>query len=452
MTDFAQMARIADGEEDPITAESQAEAQASRLFALDVDYELGKLRAKAEARRLFNQERQGGDAPFDAGTLSEILGRPEEPVARVQSLVPWEASTLVVAQRKTGKTTLLLNLTKCLLTGEPFLGVLPVRPVAPDASVALLNFEVSAAQLARWASEVGVPSERLFLVNLRGRRNPLTITDDRAALAALLKERRVESILVDPFGRAYSGTSQNDAGEVGSWLVSLDQFAREEVGALDLVLAAHAGWNGERSRGSSALEDWADSIINLTRNESTGDRYIRATGRDVELEEDRLEFDPETRALSLSGLGSRRESQRTERINDLADQALAIICATPGLSRNAISEQMGGSGQRTERIAAIESLVSSGRVRMEIGPRNAKLHYPEENPPVPTRSNPPVPTRSNHSNPGGGDAKLPSVTEENPPVPPVPTRSQPVPGTTPPPVPPVLYGTGGGGTGGKAES
>lgn len=368
--DWAQLLGIANGDLSPIPPLTMEQLQFNR----DVNYELGKLRAKEEARRLFNQERRGADAPFDAGTLSEILGRPEEPVARVQSLVPWEASTLVVAQRKTGKTTLLLNLTKCLLTGEPFLGVLPVRPVAPDASVALLNFEVSAAQLARWASEVGVPSERLFLVNLRGRRNPLTITDDRAALAALLKERRVESILVDPFGRAYSGTSQNDAGEVGSWLISLDQFAREEVGALDLVLAAHAGWNGERSRGSSALEDWADSIINLTRSESTGDRYIRATGRDVELEEDRLEFDPETRALSLSGSGSRQESQRHDRLRALAIQAMGIIEAEPGLSSTAIAEKLVG-GQRNDKLAAIKTLVTNGKVRTEPGPRRSLLHY-----------------------------------------------------------------------------
>lgn len=384
--DWSQLLEIANGGLPPIPPLTMEQLQFNR----DVNYELGKLRAKEEARRLFNQERQGGDTPFDAGTLSEILGRPEEPVARVQSLVPWEASTLVVAQRKTGKTTLLLNLTKCLLTGEPFLGVLPVRPVAPDASVALLNFEVSAAQLARWASEVGVPSERLFLVNLRGRRNPLTITDDRAALAALLKERRVESILVDPFGRAYSGTSQNDAGEVGSWLVSLDQFAREEVGALDLVLAAHAGWNGERSRGSSALEDWADSIINLTRSESTGDRYIRATGRDVELEEDRLEFDPETRALSLSGSGNRQESQRQDRLSALAIQAMGIIEAEPGLSGREVKQRMVG-GKDQDKAASIASLITHGQVRIENGPKGAKLHFPVSSDTCDTQRHPATP-------------------------------------------------------------
>ncbi len=31
-----------------------------------------------------------------------------------------------------------------------------------------------------------------------------------------------------------------------------------------MILTAHAGWVGERTRGSSALEDWPDSIVTMT--------------------------------------------------------------------------------------------------------------------------------------------------------------------------------------------
>jgi len=53
-----------------------------------------------------------------------------------------------------------LNLARSLLTGEDFLGRFPVRRVL--GMVAVLNFEVSAGQLARWAFEAGVPAERLY--------------------------------------------------------------------------------------------------------------------------------------------------------------------------------------------------------------------------------------------------------------------------------------------------
>lgn len=299
--------------------------------------EVRRLRAQRDARAILAAEGRSRD-PFDAGTLAEVLGRPEEPAARVETLIPWQASTLVVAQRKTGKTTWSLNLARCLVTGEPFLGSMAVRPINPDAKVGLLNFEVSGAQLARWAHECGVPAERLFLVNLRGRRNPLTDTEDRADLADLLRAQRVETLIVDPFGRAFSGESQNDAGQVGSWLIGLDEFARANVGALDVILTAHAGWNGERSRGSSALEDWADSIITLTRDEETGERFIRATGRDVDLDEDRLDFDPVTRLLRLSGNGSRQTAAQSRKDTDTERDILDALKAAPqGLSGNELA-------------------------------------------------------------------------------------------------------------------
>ena len=140
-----------------------------------------------------------------------------------------EASTLITAQRKTGKTTLLLNLARSLLTGEPFLGIFEVRPV--EGLVALLNYEVSGDTISEWANEAGLDPDQFFIVNLRGRRNPLADLEDRGRLAELLRHRGTESLLTDPFGRAYTGQSQNDPGEVGNWLAELDRFTRGDVGA-----------------------------------------------------------------------------------------------------------------------------------------------------------------------------------------------------------------------------
>jgi hypothetical protein len=186
--------------------------------------------------------------------------------------------------------------------------------------------------IARWADDVGIDRDRLYLVNLRGRRNPLGHAEDRVQLAADLRGRDVESLIVDPFGRAYTGKSQNDPGEVGSWLVDLDLFARGEVGAKDLILTTHAGWNGERTRGSSALEDWADSILTMTRDaEDESLRFLRAEGRDVELAEDQLVFDQRTRTLSLAGTGSRKKGKDDRKLADLAVLTVRAAREQPGL-------------------------------------------------------------------------------------------------------------------------
>lgn len=375
----------------PTTPAAEVEDAGTR-FERMVSEETFRIRVREAARERVEQGRRGTLEPFDAGTLGEVLARPPAPPSRVQDLIPWEASTLLTAQRKTGKTTLVLNLARSLLTGEDFLGQHAVRPV--QGTVTLLNFEVSAATVAHWAADLEIDPARLFLVNLRGRRNPLKRVDDRTRLAELLKSRNTETLIVDPFGRAFTGTSQNDAGEVGGFLQQLDEFTRTDIGALDLLLTAHAGWNGERTRGSTALEDWADSIITVTRDDSqdgTGERYLRAIGRDVDLEEDRLDYDPDTRLLTLAGSGSRKTA-RDERRNDELDDAVAeIVTAAPGINGSGVGRSLKDAGvphQKGDESKALQRLVAAGRLRFEAGPRNAKCYF------LPTYPDLPRPTPS----------------------------------------------------------
>jgi hypothetical protein len=353
------------------------------VFDVLVAEEVRKIQVRERARAIVDAAKRPPAEPFDAGTLAEILDRPKPPDARVENLIPWEAGTLWVAQRKVGKTTGVGNLCRSLLTGEPFLGRFEVRPI--DGDIALLNYEVSANQIARWLDDIGVPRERLFLVNLRGRRNPLANEEDQERLATLLKTRGTESLIIDPFGRAYTGQSQNDPGEVGAWLANLDRYARNDIGATDLVLTAHAGWNGERTRGASALEDWADSIITMTKDDTEdgdGERFIRAIGRDVELEEDRLDYDPNTRTLTLTGSGSRKANKDTRRSDELDRTVLEMVTAEPGLNTTQIGEKVhtaGVSFQRGDIGHAAARLVEAGHLRMEPGQRNAKKYYPTAN-------------------------------------------------------------------------
>lgn len=354
------------------------------------------------------QEPQPAREPFDAGTLSEVLARPAEPPMRVDGLIPSDAGALLVAQRKTGKTTAELNYARCLLTGEPFLSTFDVRPVA--GSVALLNYEVSAAQIARWAHEHHVPADRLLLVTLRGRRNPLADPEDRAELATLLRSHDTEAVIVDPFGRAYTGTSQNDSGEVGAWLVDLDRFVRAEVGATDLLLSAHAGWNGERTRGSSALEDWADVVITMTRDEDEdGDRYLRAIGRDVDLDEDRLTFDPHTRTLALTGHGSRKTARTTRKVEELTEFVIRAARSDPGISyaraEAAIREMPDNPGFRKGDVAkAARAAQVAGDLHIGSAARGAAALFALDTPTSPTSPDlPPGPLTTSPTSPYRGE-------------------------------------------------
>jgi len=346
--------------------------------ALALDNEVRAQRIRKQAAAVVAAELAGDGPPFDADLLVDILARPQEPPHRVEGLIPSDAGTLIVAQRKTGKTTLVLNLTRSVIGGEDFLGRFPVRKIA--GRVAVLNYEVSANQLARWADEAGVPADRLYLVNLRGRRNPLGNAEDREHLAEQLRQHEVESLIVDPFGRAFVGKSQNDSGEVGAWLANLDRWARGDCGVQDVILTAHAGWEGERTRGASALEDWADSIITLVRDKDDEQvRYLRAEGRDVLVEEDRLNFDTTTRTLTLAGAGSRKQATKTRNVDDLVPAVVSAVTVEPGITGYKLTRALRDAGMsfnNGDELAAARVAVERGQITVEVGGRNAKRYHP----------------------------------------------------------------------------
>jgi hypothetical protein len=306
---------------------------------LDVARRARSIKVDRLARARVDAEAAGGLATFDAALLEEVLTRAPAPPHRVEGLIPAEAGTLLVAQRKIGKTTLELNLTGSLIEGHDFLGRFGVRPV--DGNVAILNFEVSAGTLATWACDHQIPRHRLLLVNLRGRRNPFRQPADLEQLASILRRHDVETLIVDPFGRAYTGTSQNDPGEVGAWLTDLDRFARQDgAGCVDVILTAHAGWNGERTRGSTALDDWADSIVTIARDPETGQRFLRAEGRDVLVEEDQLSYDHRTRRLTLAGTGSRKATSKIRQVEALMPAVMDLLRETPSMSGNQLDRAL----------------------------------------------------------------------------------------------------------------
>lgn len=361
----------------PTPAGERQQRIAERVEAKLIEHE-----AKAQFNRALAELEPA--EPFDAGSLAEILARPDTTRFRVDGLVLSEGFTTVVAARKTGKTTFNLNLAHSLLTGRDFLGRFPVEPV--EGRIALLNFEVAAKQVAHWANLVGVDPDRFDIVTLRGRRNPLLHPQDRDDLAAYLRERNVEFLFVDPLSRAFYGDNGNDNTQMQRFLSDLDTFARSEVGVADVVLNVHAGWNADRSRGASAIEDHPDSIIWLRPGDrEKGDRstYIEARGRDVDVDEMQLAFDPSTYRLSLTGEGSRREVKQAQKRSDLEPEILRLVTAKPGINSGAITvglKERGNSFQKGAENDALRAMRAAGRIGWKKGPNNASLWYPAGHP------------------------------------------------------------------------
>lgn len=367
---------MADAMSEALAALHLRESAANTPEAL-VKIELDRLRAREAAKKAYRRELEGDYAPLDVSTGTQLAARAlEAPRWRVEGLMPAEGSTLITAQRKTGKTTLALNLARCLMTGEPFLGHFPVNPIA--GRVGLLNYEVSGPQLGRWAAESGVPLDRLVVANLRARRNPLGHDRDRSELAETFAAQSVEVVICDPFANAFDGDNQNDAGQVARFLHSLGEFARREVGATDLVLTNHAGWDASRTRGSSALEDWPDSLVKLTMD-NYGARYLSALGRDVDVPEGRLHFDPETRTLRLDRTANRVMEEQSKRHDELIGYVVEVVSEHPGAGTREVQSALSARGVlgRKELLRpAIDAAVARGLLEVRQEANRKRAHYP----------------------------------------------------------------------------
>ena len=282
---------------------------------------------------------------------------------RVEALIVSSAVTLLWAQAKTGKTTLLINYLKSLTTGSPFLGCYAVQPLANGRRVGVLNFEMNPGQFRAWADAHGVDGSRVAVWSLRGMPNPLASPTARERLLAEIKAADVEVLLVDTYARAALSPDENDSSAATAFFKMLSSLA-SAAGVSDVVITHHAGWAGDRLRGASALQDYPDVLLGLTRDEQ-GRRYLQATGRfngaDEGLEKTALEFDPASRTLTLTGTtakaaqaSDKAEASATKVLADHMQlitraEALVQVLTTTPVSQAKAFELLEQAGQKVHR-------------------------------------------------------------------------------------------------------
>jgi hypothetical protein len=332
---------------------------------LRIDAEARLLRLKAEARRRAAEADAPQDFTLEGGTLDEVWTAAPDPAPLVERLLPEGGNLLLTAQRKSGKTTLVLNLAESLTTGKPFLGLLDTEHIA--GRVGFLNYELTPGILTAYSQGLVTNPSRVLVVNLLGRTNPLGFDRGRAALAGHLRAHDVEVLIVDPFSGAAAGVDENSNSEVRQWLDELHRWAMEDVGARALVLSNHAGWASDRSRGASSLEDWANVLGLLTladKENKASPRFFSAFGRLGEVLEDRLDYDEATKALRLSGAGGRRMAKAAATAASLAPRMLPFVTDVPASGNQIIKRatDAGVKGSREACLAAIRELLASGRI------------------------------------------------------------------------------------------
>lgn len=266
-----------------VTEELGATGLQAAQLAEKLAYRFDQERVTRLARRMVHAEESARDADLDSIRLytgTELLARPRTERRRLLGdLVMVGHNVTITARYKVGKSTVVENLTRSLLTGSHFLGR---YETAGPVRVALLNYELDADDMELRVRAMGLDAEaleRLLVVNLRGHRFPLMVPAGRDVLVKALSDHGAQVVAVDPFGAAYAaagGESENDNAEVRRFVTALDEIKRLAE-CPSLFMPIHTGRaeqveGDERGRGATVLDDWADVRMILTKDKE-GARY-----------------------------------------------------------------------------------------------------------------------------------------------------------------------------------
>lgn len=350
----------------------------AQSFRSEVKEELRRLQVKGAAQRQLRAKREKPpELPPQGWTLEDALEEaPDEVPFTIEKLHPEGGNTRLAARYKAGKSTVLGNLTKSLVDGDPFFGAFDVRSAS---GVAYFNYELSKAQFIRWLADLEIEHADLVIpLQLRGRRFPFWIREHRKTLAAWLQSNEIDTIVIDPAAKAWKGLvdNENDNAQVGRFLDAIDEL-KIEAEVSDAFLAHHLGrkehaQDAEHGRGASVLDDWADSLWFVTK-ESDGTRIFRAEGRDVDLPAGALSFDPTTRRLEWTSQS--RSARREVGAMRTALTALSALRRKGHYPANSTQWRDAIDGLANDaRNAVIKRAKDEGYVQVKEGEKNARLH------------------------------------------------------------------------------
>lgn len=338
-----------------------------RESQLEVDFEA---RARVQRRRY-----EESFEPLELLSLTDALQLPKPDVTwTIEGLHAVGGNTTITAGFKVGKTTLMRNLVKSLVDGEPFLGQHPIRKL--DGRVAYFNFEVMGWEFNERIGELGIKAtDKLVLVHSRERKSRFDLMVDVVFedAASMLKAGEVEIVILDPFSGAYYG-DENSNSEQNLFLRRLDEF-KLAAGITDLFMPVHTGRmveeGNERARGAAKLDDWADNRWIYTKDADTQERFLKGTVRRLgDLEEQGLQFDSSTGSLSYSAT---RGSRKDKAGKSIEASVLAFIKANRACGKLQIYSGVPGKTDEVKR--ALNKLIGKFDVVVRDGKGGKKHHY-----------------------------------------------------------------------------
>jgi len=229
-----------------------------------------------------------------------------------------------------------------------------------------MNLELTDGQMQEWVTRRGIVNqERVHFWNLRGKPNPFRSAISKARLIEEIRSLGVKTLIIDTFAKIFPGQA-NDNSEVNRFLVMLDDVL-DKAGVEQLVMLVHAGNDAKKIRGATALTDHPDSIWYLF-NDDDKNRYFSAIGRDTDIPEGLITFDPVTNQLEFTGAG-----KQVAKDSSAKSKVLEFIQKNPGSNASLIDDAIGGT--KAFKIKIRKQLLKDGLVFTKKGPNNSDLYF-----------------------------------------------------------------------------
>lgn len=338
-----------------------------------------RLRITREANRVLDAEARGAVVTPAPVSLRDLLTEPDpDSPWLLDGLQPRDSRVVLAAPYKSGKTSLVANLVRSLLDGEPFLG--QYEPAPLTGCVVLLDFEMSRRQLKHWYRDQGITQDdRLVILPMRGAAASFDLRDPDvlAAWVTRLRALGASYLVLDCLRPVLDALGLDENHDTGRLLTPLDVLLVDS-GCLNCLLVHHMGHSEERSRGDSRLRDWPDVEWRVVRKDANpaSARFFVAFGRDVDVPEQQLGFDPATRRLTVIG-GSRSEQAAQGAVGAV----LAFVAAENGHGRQPTQNQIveglkvtGSPYSVRTLLDAIRRAIGVQRLTVTGGKRGAKQH------------------------------------------------------------------------------
>jgi hypothetical protein len=251
-------------------------------------------RTVASVRR--THERNNGGERVEVVSFADILAMPEDTTPPIIANVLYQGeSLLITGSTGIGKSLMALELCLSLAIDRPFLDQYeiadPQRVLLIQSEIGLRTFRGRLSRMTHDWSGARAEALRDRLFTPRQNESPQLAgaiadrwgqpTPFMHTLRAMIEEIEPSVVFFDPLSTYHGANSENENADMRRRLDSLSALANEYNLTLVLIhhhsKSPHEGLN--KSRGATAITDWASAVLTLTKRNSRreeGRQLIRA--------------------------------------------------------------------------------------------------------------------------------------------------------------------------------